>query len=75
MGNEHLGKCWLLRYHPNNGCPFPRAMIDSIMAVTDALHLPGKTSLAKEFVRSKNRDDASSPCSETTVSFTLHFLV
>ena len=27
------------------------------MAVTDALHLPGKTSLAKEFVRSKNRDE------------------
>jgi hypothetical protein len=56
MGNEHLGERWFLMDHPDNSRP--------LYSGDDRLHhgrdgrytqrLPSKTSLAEEFVRSKN---------------------
>ena len=45
--------------HPNNGCPFQSSddRVNRGRGRRDALHLPGKTSLAEEFVRSKNCED------------------
>jgi hypothetical protein len=48
MGNEHVGERWFLMDHPDNSQSRGRRY---------ALRLPGQTSFAEEFVRSKNCDN------------------
>ena len=59
MGNEHLGECGFLMDHADNGRLFQSHDngVRHGRDRRDALRLPGKTSLAEEFVRSKDGDD------------------
>src|SRR5580692_2851662 len=59
MRNEHLGECRLLMDHPDNGRLFQpdNEGVCHGRDRRDPLHLPGKTSLAEEFVSAQNCDD------------------
>jgi hypothetical protein len=59
MRNEHLGERWLLMDYADNS-RFFQSDDDGVRQSRDRRHapcLPGQTTFAKEFVRSKNCDD------------------
>ena len=75
MGNEHLGECGFLMDHADDS-GFFQPHDDGVRHCRDrryAPRLPGQTTFAEKFARTRIATTASLPCSETMVAFALPF--